>query len=564
MKRLIVIPLLLSLVYNGEAQKTLSHKSLIMYRFNNLNIILVNQFMINTSKKYFPDYIQLPEKENVINVYGLYFEIIVTSVKEPFTGPQALSGITIDTSETDAKKMKLEDIQIKVSYNRNDHYTDWQDITKFKPSRKKEVTIPFSVGKLSLADGTYYFPMDNIVMANDSIKVTIRNKYSKEELLHFRFNGIGNPVAPFLSMWTQDSSSTKSISSFMQNEMAKSSISLLSSNTFYENWPSDYSGRLINEKFYEATKLALYFRKPGAEYPDSSMEYRLLSESNKDTTWHKTGHILFITQLESGNHYKLQIRYILHPANMQEHTFYVVAKWYQTNRAKFIAGVLSCILIFLVILLSIRIRLKEEKRKNNQLQQSLKSLRSQLNPHFLFNALGSIQGLINKNDIEAANLYLTEFSSLLRQSLDNNDKELVPIVTELKILETYLKLEQLRFHFKYEISVDSIIDHNATELPSMLLQPLIENAIKHGIAGLNEKGFIKITFTAIGNILGITIQDNGAGFQANTDRKGLGLELTKKRIELLNKTLKKQPVTLDIESQKNTGTTVHLTFKNWL
>ena len=563
MKRLIVIFLLIVIVYKGKTQNTLTHKSIFMYRFNNLNIILVNQFMTNTSKKTSPAYIRIPEKENVFNVYGPYFEIIFTSVKEPFTGPRTIGGITLDTSEIDNKKMKLEDLQIKVTFNKNEHFIDWQDITKFYLS-KKEISIPFSTGKISLADGRYYSPMQNIMLANDSIRITIRNKKTKKDLLHFRFMGIGNPVAPFLSMWTQDSSSTKSISLFMQNEMSKSSISLSSINTFYEYWPTDYSGKLKNEKFYETTKLALYFRKPGAEYPDSSMEYRLLSESNKDTTWHKTGHILFITQLESGSSYKLQIRYILHPSNIQEHTFYVVAKWYQTNRAKFIAGILSLILILFAILLTNRVRLKEEKRKNNQLDQGLRTLRSQLNPHFLFNALSSIQGLINKNDIPGANHYLTEFSNLLRETLKNNDKELVPLQTELDILKTYLKLEQLRFQFKYEIIIDEKIDKNSVEIPALLLQPLIENAIKHGISTMRDNGLIKIDFYSDHQTLRITIWDNGIGFIENTTGTGLGLKLTKDRIALLNQSLKKQPIQFSIESLKNTGTTVHLSFKNWL
>ncbi len=249
---------------------------------------------------------------------------------------------------------------------------------------------------------------------------------------------------------------------------------------------------------------------------------------------------------------------------MQEHNFYVVPKWYQTIQAKIIIVCVIVLAVVISLLLTYRQRIKKIRRKREQLSLEIKSIRSQLNPHFVFNALSSIQGLINKNDIKAANHYLAEFSNLLRESLRNNDKEMVPLAIEISLLETYLKLEQLRFRFQYEIKIDERLNKNSTEIPSLLLQPLIENAIKHGVSLLADKGVVMIDFIKKDNDLLVSVADNGKGFIEIIPVNGFGLKLTKGRISLLNQTSKSQPIQLNIESIQNTGTTVHLAFKNWL
>jgi LytS/YehU family sensor histidine kinase len=187
-----------------------------------------------------------------------------------------------------------------------------------------------------------------------------------------------------------------------------------------------------------------------------------------------------------------------------------------------------------------------------------------LNPHFIFNALNSIQGLINKNELTSANLYLTEFSSLLRESLKNNDKELIPLNIELKTLETYIKLEQLRFYFNYSFQIDPNINTNTIDVPALLLQPLIENAIKHGISSLDKNGFISISIHQKEKNLVIEISDNGKGFVSSNKTNGFGLKLTNERIQLLNQSYKEQPIKMLIDSDASKGTVIHLVFENWL
>jgi two-component sensor histidine kinase len=556
-KKILLMIAFASTISSGRTQDSLAHKSIIVYQFRKLNIILVNQSMTDSPLSVSPRYIRFPLKENVFEVYGPHLRIMLTSVKEPLKTP--IEHMVVDTSATDGELMKLEDLELSASFNANEHFEEWKDVNQFYPHKNDTaISLHFSRGTVPLAKGLFYVPIEMMVLAYDVMKVTIRNKHTKEALIHFRFKGIGVSVRPFLSLWTQDKQGKNLIDSFVENETPK--MVMLTPDARYSQ---DYSKLLKDENLQGSSDLMLYFRKAGSEYPDSSMEYRLLSETSH-AAWQKTGHRLIIRELKPGQHYKLQIRYIFHPDYMQEHSFYIVPKWYQTTETKIISGFFLLLIVLFSWLLVYRKKVKRIQVRREQLSFEIKSIRSQLNPHFVFNALSSIQGLINKNDIAAANHYLAEFSHLLRESLRNNDKEMVPLVTEIVLLETYLKLEQLRFHFQYEIKTDQRINKNSTEVPSLLLQPLVENAIKHGVSTLAGKGVIVIEFIKKDNDLLVSVADNGKGLVETTPGNGFGLKLTRDRILLLNQTSKSQSIQLNIESTQNTGTTVHLAFKNWL
>jgi LytS/YehU family sensor histidine kinase len=133
----------------------------------------------------------------------------------------------------------------------------------------------------------------------------------------------------------------------------------------------------------------------------------------------------------------------------------------------------------------------------------------------------------------------------------------------MALMDHYLKLEQLRFGFTYHILADAAINKDAIEVPSLLLQPVIENAVKHGISGLYEDGLLRVHCTVKQNDLVVTVEDNGAGYEANNNPAGYGLKLTRERITLINKILREQSIEWGI-SKKDNGTTVHFEFKNWL
>lgn len=209
-------------------------------------------------------------------------------------------------------------------------------------------------------------------------------------------------------------------------------------------------------------------------------------------------------------------------------------------------------------------KLLKARQQKELVGLKLKSIQSQLNPHFMFNALSSIQNLINKNDIGGANRYLAKFSGLTRKVLDSGDAEMISLEDELKILEDYIQMEQLRFGFSYEIKTDENINTSNIEVPAMLLQPFVENAVKHGVSVLNRDGKIRILVSRVQNDLILQVEDNGAGFsEESINGNSKGIKLVKERIALLNQSFGSEILELKINSGEN-GTTVILKLKNWV
>ncbi|MCB0455744.1 MAG: histidine kinase, partial [Aequorivita sp.] len=162
---------------------------------------------------------------------------------------------------------------------------------------------------------------------------------------------------------------------------------------------------------------------------------------------------------------------------------------------KWIIGSLVLIVLLLVFAAYTQFKnVKQQKFANNIL--ALKSLRSQMNPHFIFNALNSVNSFIAVNDERTANKYLTDFSLLMRSVLENSEEDFIPLEKEIELLELYVKLEHFRFKdkFDYKITVDNNIQLNEFVIPPMLLQPYVENAVWHGLRYKEEKGLLEINF----------------------------------------------------------------------
>ncbi len=201
----------------------------------------------------------------------------------------------------------------------------------------------------------------------------------------------------------------------------------------------------------------------------------------------------------------------------------------------------SPILFFLLLRLYRRRTRRREAARRLTLERELKGIRAQLNPHFLFNAMGSIQNLVDSARPEEANHYLSQFSTLMRQVLSHSQEEMIPLADEVDLLRNYLELEALRHHFQWEIQIDPRIDIHNTEVPSMMLQPYVENAILHGIAGMGAEGKIFIKIDKLKQQLLLSIEDNGIGIENTlalqaekiTQGNGLGMKLTQERMEKL-------------------------------
>ncbi|MES2426474.1 MAG: histidine kinase [Bacteroidota bacterium] len=231
-----------------------------------------------------------------------------------------------------------------------------------------------------------------------------------------------------------------------------------------------------------------------------------------------------------------------------------------------VAALLIIGLLFWLYRRNTNIKLVSSAQAKQNTALKLRSIRAQLNPHFMFNALTSIQNLVNKKDMEGANHYLSRFADLTRKVLNTGDRDLISLEDEIKILDDYLQMEQLRFNFQYDIKIDNEINQANTEVPAMLLQPFVENAVKHGVANLREKGMVKVEISKTDNNLLLTINDNGSGFQKKTQEtlnNSFGLKLSEERIQLLNEIYKDHPVKLSVQSD-TTGTTVTITLSNWI
>ena len=167
-----------------------------------------------------------------------------------------------------------------------------------------------------------------------------------------------------------------------------------------------------------------------------------------------------------------------------------------------------------------------------------------MNPHFIFNTLNSIQYYMYQHDKISTNNYLTKFSMLMRKTLENSQHTAIPIKDELDALELYLELESLRFKekFDYQIEVDDDIDVLIHKIPTMLIQPYVENAICHGLMNKDDKGFLNVNLQLVHDHIMCTIEDNGIGREAameirdnkNKNHNSLGTKITESRLNLVN------------------------------
>lgn len=326
-----------------------------------------------------------------------------------------------------------------------------------------------------------------------------------------------------------------------------------------EKWDSMPNQGVIHLPTHAERALLLF----KAVYPgDSTLEIQFANEQENLKPYTRSGHKLLFNNLQAGNSYRLNIRYAVQPENVVSYRIIIEPAWYQTSLFKWMAGLFVLALLLSLVILFYRRKLKLQRQHNNRINLELKSIRSQLNPHFVFNSLNSIQGLINTSAIDKASQYLSEFGTLMRDTLHSSKSENNNLDQELRMLDSYLHLEQLRFGFNYQLRISEKINRSALEIPVLLLQPLVENAVKHGAAQHLAAGQVTVTVTQEGADLVVAITDNGKGFQELSGR-GYGLRLTRERIALLNEVNTEQPITMTIDSG-NKGTTVTLTFKNWI
>lgn len=228
------------------------------------------------------------------------------------------------------------------------------------------------------------------------------------------------------------------------------------------------------------------------------------------------------------------------------------------------AGFLILIITSLIIY-----RNNLQKRKANQML-ALKSLRSQMNPHFIYNSLNSVNNYISKNDEKAANKYLSDFSRLMREVMENSKHDFITLTSEIEILDIYLKLEHTRFgdKFDYRFDIDPALEIESYQVPPMLIQPFIENAIWHGLRYREEKGFLNVMFKRETHLLSVIVEDNGIGRTKSEELKtknqkehvSTGLRNIGDRIKIINELYHVKLIVKieDLNQNGETGTRVKI------
>lgn len=292
--------------------------------------------------------------------------------------------------------------------------------------------------------------------------------------------------------------------------------------------------------------------------------YKLLG--SPDTSWkHTYDRSVQYTNLEAG-HYTFLLAaknesgiWSLTPAQL---SFYKAPHYTQTWWFISLVALLILSMIGLAVFIYIRNQKKKHEFDMKIARSEVKALLAQMNPHFLFNALNSVLYFIAENERRTAIRYLTKFSTLIRRILDGSTRNLVSLEEELTAITLYLDLEKLRFgdRFDFEISVDPNINPAEVQIPSMLIQPFLENAVLHGLTPQNGNGRLEVRFTlALSRKLVCMIEDNGVGLERSRElnagrknHKSTGLQNVQERIHLLNQ-LYKQDIRLEITDLASPG-----------
>lgn len=294
----------------------------------------------------------------------------------------------------------------------------------------------------------------------------------------------------------------------------------------------------------------------------NSFTYRMKGLSEE---WISNGNRNFVsyTALQPGN-YVFQLKSANSDGKWSngiiELTINIQPPWWQTWWFRSIALLVTVGIITLLIRRRIQNIRKEAALRQKIAETEMTSLRNQMNPHFIFNSLNSINSFIVENKTHLASDYLTKFSRLMRLILDNSKNESITLEKELETLKLYLLMERLRFQnkFDYHVSVDTAIDEQQVKVPPMIIQPYAENAIWHGLMHQPTSGILNIIIKKISEGIRIIIEDNGIGREKaaelksknNNTRNSHGMQITGERIEQLNK-----KNTIEIHDLKNADKT---------
>jgi len=332
-------------------------------------------------------------------------------------------------------------------------------------------------------------------------------------------------------------------------DVFKAPVYITDFEVFYEKKPIKVTGtgRCRVELGYSENFFTIEFAALDYTNPSKNQYLYRLSRVDKDWMLLKNGHSASYTNVPPGK-YLFEVKGSNSSGYWNDETaaleiiikppFWLTA-WFKMIIGLFVVIAIASIVIF------IQDKEKKRSRLNKQISElKLQALRARMNPHFIFNTINSIQYLISENDQESAYFYLSKFSKLLRLTLHLSEESSVPLQEELDMLNLYLEMQELRFEnrFKFSIEIDNKINVKKVKVPTMIIQPYVENAIEHGLSENGRTGNIQIKLEKKKDLLVCHILDDGIGYnkslqlkkQNNTAHKSKGMQLTKERLRIIN------------------------------
>uniref|UniRef100_UPI0032168064 sensor histidine kinase n=1 Tax=uncultured Draconibacterium sp. TaxID=1573823 RepID=UPI0032168064 len=400
--------------------------------------------------------------------------------------------------------------------------------------------IDFRIRDMDFYDSTLFFTtVKTVYFITNPLKV-LKNEPIELNRLNIEFNNINDLICKDSTLYV---ASDDGLTFIPVEECVNAKIQPTTPyfyKVFLDDQEIDISSGAIDLKNIE--RLSIEFSSLNYSSIPSEYSYKMKGSDEHWSTGKETRVVYlnldpgeYVFQLKSRKNREpysevVELPVIVHPTILQR------------TSTKILIIFILLLLLFLIVRYFYHRKIQQKETDHLLITLEHKALQSMMNPHFIFNALGSIQGYLLQNKSSEAGTYLSQFARLIRQNMNSLKSNYICIDDEVERLNNYIELEKLRLNsrFEFEIEVDEKLDSYDACIPSMIIQPFVENAIWHGISPLNKGGRIKVAFNYLDEkSIEVLVEDNGIGIKneeaiTNTGRGlNMGMTLTKKRLRLI-------------------------------
>lgn len=424
-------------------------------------------------------------------------------------------------------------LRIKVSslYDLNPDQLNSFRITNYSNVYGKTLVIdtviyassPQGVSKFYFDDNTIY-KHAHITESNGLIPARVNDiKYFKSDIFIGQDNGL------FTFPHSQNFDESMDFPIIIDEVIADDSLFVKTEGTI--SLPYDVGPIQINTK-------TVYFKN----HRNLAYQFRLIKDNELEPTWSSSPNNEFIFSKLSPGDYTFQVRSKSINSEWsapKDLRFHIDNIFWQTQWFLLVVTFAFLFFVYLIYFFVSKAKRNRQMLMRAKIESDIKALKAQINPHFLFNSINSIQTFILEGKTSIADSYLVKYGKLMRTILNHSNSLTVPIHEEIDAMKLYVELEKLRLYrpLDFEILVDENIDIYIERIPSMIVQPIIENSIWHGIQPSVSANKILLTFELKGNQIFVKVEDDGVGFTSNGDLRNNphGIQLIEERISLINK-----------------------------